>query len=66
MMMMSIYSLATMTFARQGLSPMMKMIDIHGDVSALLGINLSSAPVDVAAGDDGGGPALATETPVGS
>jgi hypothetical protein len=40
--------------------------NIQEDVTALLGIDLSSALVDVDAGDDGRGPTMATGTPVGS
>jgi hypothetical protein len=40
--------------------------DIQADDAALLGIDLSSAPVDVDDGDRGGGPATATDTPIGS
>jgi hypothetical protein len=40
--------------------------DISADAAALLGIDLSSAPVDVDTGDGGRGPLIATDTPVGS
>jgi hypothetical protein len=42
--------------------------DIQADVAALLGINLTSAPIDLSSnpGDGGGGPATATNTPIGS
>ncbi|PWZ30045.1 putative AC transposase [Zea mays] len=42
--------------------------DIQADAAALLGIDLTSALVDLSStqGDGGGGPATATDTPVGS
>lgn len=42
--------------------------DIQADAAALLGIDLTSAPVDLSSNptNAGGGPATATDTPVGS
>lgn len=42
--------------------------DIQADAAALLGIDLTSAPVDLSSNptNAGGGPATSTDTPVGS